>query len=150
MFFEKHESTIFLFLDIFEVKVAIYLSHFSFHGAIRRAFTGKKKKNQFFFSTHYLFTQLLLFCLKVNEYHMKIVSINTISSGLQWEVDLRYFFPPRKTVHQMDIRECYLMGIWSPFSSRTFFAVSTIFKIRDSHPMVPKAKKSVRAFFFQV
>ena len=110
---------------------------------------AKRKKNQFFFSTHYLFTsQLLLFCLKVNEYHMKIVSINTISSGLQWEVDLRYFFPPRKTVHQMDIRECYLMGIWSPFSSRAFFAVSTIFKIRDSHPMVPKAKKSVRAFFF--
>ena len=103
---------------------------------------AKSKKNQFFFSTHYLFTSQLLLFLKVNEYHMKIVSINTITSGVQWKVDLRYFFPPRKTVHQMDIRECYLMGIWSPFSSRTFFAVSTIFKIRDSHPMVPKAKKN--------
>ena len=89
----------FLFLDIFEVKVTIYLSHFSFHGAIRRAFTGKKQKIQFFFSTHYLFTsQLLLFCLKdlksilfEKERHhifccascmMKMVSINTISSGV--------------------------------------------------------------------
>ena len=80
---------------------------------------------------------------------MKKVSINTIWSGVQWKVDLRYFFSPRKTVHQMDIRECYLMGIWSPFSSRTFLQFLPFSRLEIATLWCRKQKNQLGPSFFR-